>query len=123
MRLINPSGGHWVWASALLLPLCGGCGGSDYSRYTPTAADARKGLETALAAWQGGQGPDALAKADPPIQVIDTGWRGGEKLGGYEILSEEAVGGHKRFTVRLSLKQPKADREVRYVVLGKTGDH
>jgi hypothetical protein len=104
-------------AAILVIGLCG-CEGTSYDN-TPAQGDARKGLEIALAAWQGGKKPDAVDSTAPVMKVVDSNWLSGQKLAGYQIVSEDEADGQKRFTVKLSLSQPKREQEARYVVLGK----
>ena len=55
----------------------------------------------------------------PPVQVNDTPWSQGDRLGSYEILKEETSGPEKLFTVRLSLTKPDRVEEVQYHVMGQ----
>lgn len=90
----------------------------DYSAFVPASDTARKALQTALDAWKAGQVPSQLARATPPIQVIDSKWKAGQKLTSYEILKDEPSEGigPRWFTVRLTLA--KGAQEVRYAVVG-----
>lgn len=110
---------NWIGrAAACLTPLVvlAGCGGVDH---TPPAALARASLEKSLTAWKGGARPGPIEGSEPPIQVVDSAWQAGHKLGSFEVLREEGGQGDRRFDVRLTQGSPATTREVRYVVLGQ----
>jgi hypothetical protein len=94
------------------LTALGGCGSA-----TPQGADqdaARAALQTALDAWKRGDTPDALSKAEPPIQVSEWQWRSGAKLVRYEIAKgDRPVGADLRCPVQLWFEgaRGKAARE------------
>ena len=56
---------------------------------------------------------------EPAVQVNDTPWSQGDRLGSYEILKEDTSGAEKKFTVRLSLTKPDRVEEVQYYVMGQ----
>jgi hypothetical protein len=90
-----------LFVAALLL--AAGCG-----KPLPPAADAqraRAALETALQAWQKGEPPEALQRADPAIHVNDPAWRSGQRLVKYQIESEQANGLSWRCEVLLTLRK------------------
>jgi hypothetical protein len=88
-------------------------------RVTPLAT-ARDALETALKAWQNGQPHGKIEATSPPIEVVDSVWKRGEKLKGYESISEESdPDGLRWFSVRLRLEKAGSSEEVRYVVMGQ----
>jgi hypothetical protein len=95
-----------------------GCGAGSYP--VPPADLARTALDRSLTAWRGGDKPGPLAGGGggPEVHVVDTTWQTGRKLDSYEIVREEAGEGDHRFDVRLKLREPAADQEARYVVLG-----
>jgi hypothetical protein len=104
-------------------PLCliilAGCGRSGSGRYTPTGDEGRSSLDAALTAWRDGRSP-AQVEATPPVRVVDFAWRAGQQVDSFRILGEEpADDGTKRFNVRLTMKKPRVDRDVRYVVHGR----
>jgi hypothetical protein len=103
--------------SALLVIAGGGCGNGGAT--PPPGEVARAALEGALKTWREGGKPGPLAGMDPPVEVHDTPWSQGERLGSYEILQEDTSAAEKRFTVRLSLTKPESVREVKYYVLGR----
>jgi hypothetical protein len=85
----------------------------------PPDDKARQALEAALAAWQNGQAPGKVEAGPVPIQVVDSRWRAGQKLRGFEILKEEPGEGPKVYSVRLTLTKPAGVQTVRYLVVGK----
>ena len=95
-----------------------GCG-SDTARYAPTRDVARKSLEAALTAWREGRPIGALEGDTPPVRVVDSSWRSGEKLEAFQVLGEGDADGRKEFTVRLTMKQPRGESQARYVVHGR----
>ncbi len=103
--------------AALFLLAGGGCGNG--SAEVPSDAVARAALEGALKTWRDGGKPGTLTGMDPAVQVTDTPWSRGDRLGSYEIIKEEASGAEKRFTVKLTLTKPERVEEVQYHVLGQ----
>ena len=103
--------------SALLILPGGGCGNG--SAALPSNDVARAALEGALSTWRAGGKPGTLTGMKPSVQVTDTPWSHGDRLGSYEIIGESTTGAEKRFTVRLSLTKPERVEEVQYHVLGK----
>lgn len=107
--------------------LAGGClgllavgcnaGAKDYSAYVPASDSARKALQASLDAWKAGR-PLGRVEARPPIDVLDSKWRAGQKLTAYEITKEEPSEGvgPRWFTVKLTTS--KGAQEVRYAVVG-----
>lgn len=96
-----------------------GQGSKSYKSFIPKQEAARGALEKALDAWQSEKPHGAVDKGPPGIEVVDTDWRSGRKLGSYQILKEEPGEGPRWFDVQLQLKNPAAEKTVRYVVLGK----
>ncbi len=95
-----------------ILCLLPGCG-TGHARFTPGEDEARDALEHALSAWRDGQ-------AAPPAHVVESAWRNGQQIEKFEILREQdGDDGTKVFSVRLSTKKPKGDREIVYVVHGR----
>jgi hypothetical protein len=106
-------------AGALSVLLIAGCGWSGQGRYTPTEDEARRSLEAALTAWREGRS-SAQIEANPPVRVVDSVWLAGQQVDSFQILGESSGDyGTRRFTVRLSLKKPRGDREVQYIVHGR----
>jgi hypothetical protein len=102
---------------AVCLFSAAGCGTG--SSAPPSDEVARTALEKALTTWRDGGKPGSLKGVEPTVQVNDTPWSQGERLGSYEILKEDTGAAEKRFTVRLSLMKPERVEEVQYYVLGK----
>jgi hypothetical protein len=103
--------------SASFLLAAGGCshGGAEL----PTTDVARTALEGALNSWRDGGKPGTLQGMEPAVQVNDTPWSQGDRLGSYEILKEDTNGAEKKFTVRLTLTKPDRVEDVQYYVMGK----
>jgi hypothetical protein len=96
-----------------------GCGKSGkVEDFTPAADNARKALTAALDHWIAGNKPGSVPGTSPAVEVVDTLWKGGQKLKSYEILSDSAQGsGPRTFNVRLTLdKGPPI--ETQYMVIG-----
>jgi hypothetical protein len=106
-------------AWCVLLPLAG-CNRS-YNHLIPAENTARKALDAALTAWQGGQAQSAQAipGTTPPVQFVDSGWQKGQRLQSFEVVKEEtSLAGPPRFVVRLTLEGEADAQEVAYVVQG-----
>jgi hypothetical protein len=103
--------------AAILAPLTG-CGSSN-AHYAPSASLARQSLEAALTAWRDGKPAGRIEGTQPPVSVIDSAWTNGQKLGDYSIQGEEAGDGRHRFSVRLTMAEPKGEKQVYYVVHGR----
>ena len=116
MRTWHPSWLLSLLATALVSLVAGGCGNG--AAALPSEDTARKALESALAAWQGGGKPGALAGTEPAVEVHDTPWAKGAKLTSYEIIDAKSVGVEKQFQVRLTLAKPGGVQEARYHVFG-----
>ncbi len=99
--------------------LAAGCsaGAKDYSAFVPPPDSARKALQASLDAWKAGQ-PMGRVESKPPIDVLDSRWRAGQKLTAYEITKEEPPEGigPRWFTVKLTTA--RGTQEVRYAVVG-----
>jgi hypothetical protein len=89
-------------------------------RITPPEK-AREALESSMKAWQNGQPPGMIEATSPPVQVVDSVWKRGEKLKNYEILGEETdPEGLRWFSVRLQLEKSDSSQPVKYLVMGST---
>src|ERR1700722_11672080 len=92
---------------------------SDTGRFVPSQSSARQALETALDSWKTGQAPGHIEDHKPPIEVVDSKWKDGQKLSGYEITGEETNSeGHHRFAVKLTVN-PGGAVQAHYVVFGQ----
>jgi hypothetical protein len=97
----------------LALVALAGCGSGAPQPAQPDAA--RAALQSALEAWKRGDPPEALGKAEPPIQVSDWRWRSGAKLVRFEIAERDrAIGADLRCPVQLwiDLGRGKTTREM-----------
>lgn len=111
-----------VRAAAIFRAACcclgiAGCGNGHAE--LPPESVSRTALEGALKTWREGGKPGTLAGIEPEVQVFDTPWSQGDRLGTYEILSEDATSAERRFNVRLSLAKPNRVEEVQYYVIGQ----
>lgn len=93
-----------------------GCGASH--RVQPDIAVST--LRTALESWKGGETPDSLKKATPPIVVQDADWTSGAKLISFEIQEGgKPVDANLYAQVKLKLRDAagtESDKTVTYVV-------
>jgi hypothetical protein len=106
---------------ALLLACGAGCAprpGQDFERYYPPEAAARRALETGLNSWRDGQPAGKVLAGDPSVVVVESHRQPGQKLQRYEILGALPGDGPPRFTVRLTLDEPREEQRARYVVVG-----
>jgi len=105
------------------LLLSAGCSRSrnNVADYTPSSEKAKQALETALNHWKDGNASGAVPGTTPVVQAVDTKWKAGQKLQGFEILGEDAPstdGAAPRFfKVRLT-PTSGPPLEARYVVVG-----
>jgi hypothetical protein len=89
--------------------------------FIPSSKTGRQALEAALTAWVNGQRLGPINSVSPPIQVVDSAWWKGQRLAGYEILSEETdKNGLPCFSVRLHKSKPYGEETVRYLVTGRS---
>lgn len=104
----------------LLIGLVGCSRQQSYKDYIPSADKARGALEQALTAWQKGQSPGFVETETGGIQVMDSRWQAGDKLASFRIVDPEPGGeGPTWFKVKLTMKEPAGDKDVRYVVIGQ----
>jgi len=104
------------WAVFLVVALAG-CKDPERN-YTPSEANARQALETALTQWKDGQAkPAPFSVGKVTVQVADQAWEGGQKLQTFEIVSDDgATSGPRTFTVKL--KTAKGEQTTKYYVFG-----
>jgi hypothetical protein len=109
---------RWLVLAGGLIALAGCSKGSRVEDFTPPPDNARKALEAALNHWKAGNPPGAVPGTSPAVDVLDSKWKGGQKITDYEVLGEDPAGpGPRTFKVRLTpVKGPPV--EVRYVVQG-----
>jgi hypothetical protein len=89
-------------------------------RITPLET-AREALDSSMKAWQNGQPPGKIDGTTPSVQVVDSVWKRGEKLKGYEVVGEESdQDGLRWFSVRLQLEKSDSSQRVKYLVMGTT---
>jgi len=107
-----------VWLTVLGLAAAVGCNSAGEKKYTPPESKARQALEAALGKWRDGQAkPEPFTLDKVSVQVQDQAWASGQKLQGFEILSEESPGtGPRVYSVKL--KTQKGEQTVKYYVVG-----
>lgn len=103
-----------------IVSLAGCSRSSSTERFVPNTDSARQALQSALNAWKGGQPAGRVDGFSVPIEVVDSKWQEGQKIEGFEILSEDTnAEGHRRFNVKLTMSKGSAVVETRFVVLGQ----
>lgn len=107
-----------ILAAPVLLAVPSGCS-DGHARYTPVSSEAAAALEKALTAWRDGK-PYGVIDTKPPVQVVDLVWQEGQQIESFQIGTEEDPGdGTKQFAVKLKMKKPAGEKDVRYVVHGR----
>lgn len=118
MRTVNGIGSVSPLVAGLVV-LAGCSKGSRVEDFTPAADNARQALGTALTHWQAGNPPGRVPGTKPPVEAVDSRWKAGQKLTGFEVIGEEPTAGNgpRFFKVRLTPAKGKP-QEVRYAVIG-----
>lgn len=97
-----------------------GCGGGLPDASIRPNDPEQKAVIDAMDRWKKGETPDGLAKASPPIVVVDSDWKAGAKLVSWRLVEEPKNKGMiRRIPVELKLKDDKGKtitRVVRYSV-------
>jgi hypothetical protein len=105
-----------VWLAVLALA---GCNPADEKKYTPADTTARQALEAALGKWRDGQAkPEKFTLGQATVEVQDQAWASGQKLQGFEVVSEEPPAGAGPRVYAVKLKTPKGEQTVKYYVVG-----
>lgn len=108
-----------AWIVAGILLFIAGCTDKSTNRFVTPSGSAKQALETALNAWKAGR-PAGAIDGTPQIEAYDRRWQAGDKLAGFEITGEDVnAEGHRRFNVKLTMRQPAGVVETKYVVLGE----
>lgn len=84
----------------------------------PDQARGRQAIEAMMATWREGHPTGILEPTSPRIQVVDTHRKPGQKLAGFEILSDSADSRVRTFSVRLALIEPEESPVIRFLVVG-----
>ena len=105
--------------AALILAPALGCFGSGTARYVPSEDASRKALEAALDSWKAGRAPGPVPGSSPAVSVVDSRRKPKQLLESYEIVKEENQEGHTFYSVKLTLKNPRAEEVARFVVVGR----
>ena len=71
-----------------------------------------------MATWKEGHPTGIVEPTSPRVQVVDTHRKPGQKLVGFEILSDSADSRVRTFSVRLTLIEPEERPVVRFLVVG-----
>jgi hypothetical protein len=97
-----------------------GCGKKDADeRNLPSQDAAQRALEAALTSWSQGGSPGRIDGAVPAVEVVDSQWRQGQQLEGFQIVGPEENEGLRVFWVELRLQGARGTQKVRYVVVGR----
>jgi hypothetical protein len=84
----------------------------------PDPARGRLAIQALMGTWKAGHPTGILEPTTPRVQVVDTHRKPGQKLIGFEILSDSADSRVRTFSVRLSLLEPEERPVVRFLVVG-----
>jgi hypothetical protein len=84
----------------------------------PDTAKGRQAIEALMATWKDGHPTGIIEPTTPRVQVVDTHRKPGQKLAGFEILSDSADSRVRTFSVRVSLLEPEERPVVRFLVVG-----
>jgi hypothetical protein len=84
----------------------------------PDEAKGRQAIEALMATWKEGHPTGSVEPTSPRIQVVDTHRKPGQRLVGFEILSQSADSRVRTFSVRLVLIKPEERPIVRFLVVG-----
>jgi hypothetical protein len=110
----------FVWPALLAgILLLGGCRTRQDQRFIPTEEAAERVLKTALTAWQNGTKPPTLVRdTSPPIHLVDTNLKPGQKLAKFSVLGPTSGDAKRCYAVRLTLDDPPEEVRARFVVMG-----
>ena len=97
-----------------------GCSVASEKKYIPEASLARKALEAALQHWKSGAKHETINDFAVPINVFDARWQNGKKLESFVIHDEEKSQGPKVFVVKMKLDEDKEEKDVKYLIVGKS---
>jgi hypothetical protein len=75
-------------------------------------------VETCLKAWKEGKPPGPVASEPNAVEAIDSQWSAKRELADYSLGTAESGEGSYTFPVKLTLKNPPAEVDTRYVVIG-----
>jgi hypothetical protein len=118
-RLFASRASAWPVLAVSLLIVLPGCG-STPAPAPPDVEAAKKTLERALTSWQKGDSFDDMAKASPPLFVMDPKWKRGDKLTKFELQGPGTPkGAQQAFEVMLwvtDAKRKQTKEKVEYKV-------
>jgi hypothetical protein len=125
-RTVNARTAAAAAGAILTLAAALGCSGQGTGHYVPPEPASRKALESALDAWKdgklsagkGGEPAGKVPDSSPSVFFVDSRRKRAQQLENYEVVKEESEGGNTFFSVKLTLKGPRAEEVVRYVVVG-----
>jgi hypothetical protein len=99
--------------------LFAGCIETDRSSlYIPSIGVAESAVKSAMDAWKRGEPVGVIEGTTPPIQVVDSSRKPGQKLEDYEILGEVPGNAPRCFAVKIRLSSPDKEEKLRYIVVG-----
>ena len=109
---------RWVFA-VLVATGCSGCEPPpEPIPIVPDAVKGRQAIEALMETWREGHPTGIIEPTSPRVQVVDTHRKPGQRLAGFEILSDSADSRVRTFGVRLSLLEPEERPVVRFLVVG-----
>jgi hypothetical protein len=84
----------------------------------PGSARGRQAIEAVMETWREGHPTGIIEPTLPRVQVVDTHRKPGQRLIGFEILSDSADSRVRTFSVRVALSEPEERAVVRFLVVG-----
>jgi hypothetical protein len=112
-------GRSWWFFAVLVATGCMGCEApAEPIPIVPDPARGRQAIEALMETWKAGHSTGIIEPTTPRVQVVDTHRKPGQKLVGFEILSDSADSRVRTFSVRLNMLQPEERPVVRFLVVG-----
>jgi hypothetical protein len=87
--------------------------------FVPTWAEARRSLDSSLAAWRDGPSPLPDTFDIPGVQFVDKTRKPQQRLSSFQILGQTEIENARQFTVRLIVDGEESPQLVKYNMVGK----